>query len=181
MENGGGEEERFPGGPWVLFPDTRDVEWARVIEDETIPLLEGQDTEMLKDDPLQGWPGPWNPEETNLFLNNAEVPLSDPLTAGEQLWDNFIDKDFMLNTPINLSPVAKLRKSKDVLETQILNPEPSQICGTFLFSPQYKFTYYILLISYTYILLFMQPIQGNVPDSLLLYPLDNLVRQARPR
>ena len=119
METGGGSEEGGATRPWTLFPNTWDVDWDGAGEDKTIPLLEGEDDEILKDDPLRGWPGPWNPEETNPFVNETKRPLLDPLATGEVLWDNFVDKEFRLNTPINLSPVAKLSKPKDVLvETQ---------------------------------------------------------------
>ena len=58
MESGGGEKEGGPTRPWTLFPAAQDVEWDGSAEDETVPLLEGEDVENLKDDPIHGWLGP---------------------------------------------------------------------------------------------------------------------------
>ena len=108
MESRGGTEEGGAMRPWTLFPGTRDAKREGASEDETIPLLEGEEVKVLKEVPLCGWTGPWDPEETNPFLVNAKRPLSDPLAAGEKLWDNFIDKEFFLNTRNKPFPCYKV-------------------------------------------------------------------------
>ena len=110
MESGGGVEEGFPMRPWTLFSGTRDAEWDGTNEDETIPLLEGEDIEILQDNPLHGWPGPWNPEEMNLLLNEAKRPLPDPLAAGEVLWDNFYRQRVLVKYSNKPFPCCKVTR-----------------------------------------------------------------------
>ena len=80
------------------------------------------------------WLGPWNSGEGNPFLDKEWKPLADPLSEEEKLWNNFVDTGYLLNTPINITPVSKLQKSPDLFEERKEpEAEPSQQLRLFVF------------------------------------------------
>ena len=102
------------GGPWATPVLTGHAGWSEVQDDDTIPLLEGEVGQAVKLGVMTDWPGPWNTAEGNSFLTEGWNPLANPLSTGEKLWDNFVDTGYLLNAPINLTPVSKLNNSHDL-------------------------------------------------------------------
>ena len=96
-------------------------------EDETTLILDGEAREVLREEGVAGWLGPWNNNDTNPFLRDVWATLSDLLAAGDKLWNNCLNNNLLLNTPLNLSPSSKLKETCGIIvETSVPNIEPSQ-------------------------------------------------------
>ena len=82
-------------------------------EEDTTPLLKGEEGLLLNPDTLPKWPGPWNVQSGNPFNFEDWKPLVDWLFNGEKARSIFTDAGLLLNNPINVTPIAKPKKSAD--------------------------------------------------------------------
>ena len=69
-------------------------------DDDTVPLLEDEAGHTVDLNLSINWLGPWNTGEGNPFLDEEWKPLNDPLSEGEQCWNNFVGTGYLLKTPI---------------------------------------------------------------------------------
>ena len=101
--------------------------WGDGWDDQTVLLLEDEAGQTITTNFFTDWPGPWNSSERNPFLDDDWKPLRDPLLEGERRWDHVMDTGYLLNTPIDISPVSKQQTSLDFFEVR-KEPrvEPSQ-------------------------------------------------------
>ena len=116
MESEINVEERLPAGLWKTPTPVGCSVWVDDWDKNTVPLLEGEAEPAVDLNLSIDWPGPWNTGEKNLFPDEEWKPLTDPLLEGERHWDNFVDTDYLLNIPVNLTPVPKVQKFPDLFE-----------------------------------------------------------------
>ena len=67
------------------------------------------------------WPGPWNVQGCNPFKVEDWKPPSNQLLEGGNGWNTFVDTGYLLNNPINDTPISKPRRSVNLFEEK---PEP---------------------------------------------------------
>ena len=107
MEGVQNEDEGVQGGPWKTHTPVGCSVWVDGRDDDTVSLLEGEVGWAVNLNLSIDWPGPWNSGEGNPFLDKEWRPLADPLSKGEKR-NNLVDTSYLLNRPINITPVPKL-------------------------------------------------------------------------
>ena len=106
MEGDGDPDDGVPIGPWQTTATSRESAWVDHLDEDTVPLLEGEPGPILNSNTSIDWPEPWNPVGGNPFKEEDWKPLSDPLLEGDKRENAFAGTGFLLNTAINITPIS---------------------------------------------------------------------------
>ena len=111
--------ERSFGRLWPENASSQDPIWTDDRDEDTVPLLEGENGQLLNADCTLDWPGPWNTQEINPFKVEDWKPPPNLLLEGDNGWNTFVDIGCLLNNPINVTPISKPRKSANLFEEKV--------------------------------------------------------------